>query len=93
MNERHVLKWLAEARTQPPNWEMYTKVQAYVIDKAKALGMKFQSTTVDVNGLKPTGEQEVYAVMLEQLEWLWDSVWERIREEQGAHPKRARTQT
>ncbi len=90
MNERKVLKWLGEARTQPPDWEMYAKVQAYIVDKAKALGMKLQSTSVNIEGLIPKAEEEVYEVMLEQLEWLWDCVWEKIREERRLNPKRER---
>lgn len=88
MDEKEVLKWLGEARTQPPDWEMFTKVQAYVVDKAKALGMNFQPTSIDMEGLMPKAEQEVYEVMLDSLEWLWDYVWEKIREEQTLHPKR-----
>ena len=90
MNEREVLKWLGEARTQPPDWEMYTKVQAYIADKAKALGMKLQSTSINIEGLMPKGEQEVYEVMVDNLEWLWDCVWEKIREKRRLHPKRVR---
>ncbi|MFB0501383.1 MAG: hypothetical protein ACETVP_02830 [Candidatus Bathyarchaeia archaeon] len=90
MNERKVLKWLREARTQPPDWEMYTKVQAYIADKAKALGMKLQSTSINIEGLMPKGEQEVYEVMVDNLEWLWDCVWEKIREKRRLHPKRVR---
>jgi len=93
MNERKVLKWLREARTQPPDWEMYTKVQAYVVDKAKALGMKLQPTSVNIEGLIPKAEEEVYEVMLEQLEWLWDCVWEKIREERRLHLKRVRARS
>ena len=88
MNEREVLKWLGEARTQPPDWEMYTKVQAYIVDKAKALGMKLQSTSINIEELMPKGEQEVYEVMVDNLEWLWDCVWEKIREKRRLHPKR-----
>jgi hypothetical protein len=90
MNEREVLKWLGEARTQPPDWEMYTKVQAYIVDKAKALGMKLQSTSINIEELMPKGEQEVYEVMVDNLEWLWDCVWEKIREKRRLHPKRVR---
>jgi len=87
MDEKEVLKWLGEARTQPPDWEMYTKVQAYVVDKAKALGMKMQSTDINMEGLMPKAEQEFYEIMLDSLEWLWDCVWERIREERRLNPK------
>jgi len=90
MNEREVLKWLGEARTQPPDWEMYTKVQAYIVDKAKALGMKLQSTSINIEELMPKGEKEVYEVMVDNLEWLWDCVWEKIREKRRLHPKRVR---
>lgn len=88
MNERKVLEWLREARTQPPDWETYTKVQAYVVDKAKALGMKLGSTSIDIEGLMPKDEQEAYKVMVDSLEWLWDCVWEKIREKRSLHPKR-----
>ncbi|UCE16568.1 MAG: hypothetical protein JSV12_02880 [Candidatus Bathyarchaeota archaeon] len=91
MDEKKVLKWLEEARTQPPDWEMFTKVQTYVVDKAKALGVKMQSTSVSMEELKPKAEQEVYEVMLNSLEWLWDCVWEKIREEQKLHPKTVQT--
>ena len=82
MNEKEVLKWLEKARTQPPNWEMYTKVQAYVVEKAKVLGIYLKSTSIDMEGLVPKAEKEVYEAMLDHLEWLWDYVWEKTREEQ-----------
>jgi len=91
MNERKVLKWLGEARSKPPDWEMYAKVQAYIVDKAKALGMQLGSTSIDIEGLMPKDEQEAYKVMIDNLQWLWDCVWEKTKENRTLHQKRAHT--